>query len=123
MTQSVHKQQAGFSQTSQIHKKDNHIRGQARFCPHKRLKMPLCSMLLPARSTRCLPRWTLMPKFMKGRVGVGCGLSALSWVLSRARLFLRAVTVRPFIPPVVDGKLWQDYPTSVLASDRRFFQF
>ncbi|MGK3717385.1 hypothetical protein, partial [Escherichia coli] len=24
-------------QTSQIHKKDNHIRGQARFCPHKRL--------------------------------------------------------------------------------------
>ena len=37
VTQSVHKQQAGFSQTSQIHKKDNHIRGQARFCPHKRL--------------------------------------------------------------------------------------
>ncbi|MEA7515211.1 hypothetical protein ONK27_26090, partial [Salmonella enterica subsp. enterica serovar Virginia] len=33
VTQSVHKQQAGFSQTSQIHKKDNHIRGQARFCP------------------------------------------------------------------------------------------
>ncbi|PMC12861.1 ornithine decarboxylase, partial [Klebsiella aerogenes] len=37
VTQSVHKQQAGFSQTSQIHKKDNHLRGQARFCPHKRL--------------------------------------------------------------------------------------
>ncbi|EOZ8087170.1 ornithine decarboxylase [Escherichia coli] len=37
VTQSVHKQQAGFSQTSQIHKKDNHIRGQVRFCPHKRL--------------------------------------------------------------------------------------
>lgn len=37
VTQSVHKQQAGFSQTSQIHKKDNHIRGQSRFCPHKRL--------------------------------------------------------------------------------------
>ncbi|MGS9347010.1 ornithine decarboxylase, partial [Salmonella enterica subsp. enterica serovar Infantis] len=37
VTQSVHKQQAGFSQTSHIHKKDNHIRGQARFIPHKRL--------------------------------------------------------------------------------------
>jgi ornithine decarboxylase len=37
VTQSVHKQQAGFSQTSQIHQKDNHIRGQARCCPHKRL--------------------------------------------------------------------------------------
>lgn len=35
-TQSVHKQQAGFSQTSQIHKKDTHIKGQKRFCNHKR---------------------------------------------------------------------------------------
>ncbi len=26
VTQSVHKQQAGFSQTSQIHKKDSHIK-------------------------------------------------------------------------------------------------
>lgn len=36
VTQSVHKQQAGFSQTSQIHKKDTHIKGQKRFCNHKR---------------------------------------------------------------------------------------
>lgn len=36
VTQSVHKQQAGFSQTSQIHKKDSHIKGQARYCNHKR---------------------------------------------------------------------------------------
>ncbi|MDW3642900.1 ornithine decarboxylase, partial [Vibrio sp. 1291-1] len=36
VTQSVHKQQAGFSQTSQIHKKDRHIKGQARYCNHKR---------------------------------------------------------------------------------------
>lgn len=77
VTQSVHKQQAGFSQTSQIHKKDNHIRGQARFCPHKRLN----------------------------------------------NAFMLHASTSPFIPPVVDGKLWQDYPTSVLASDRRFFSF
>lgn len=36
VTQSVHKQQAGFPQTSQIHKKDTHIKGQKRFCNHKR---------------------------------------------------------------------------------------
>ena len=35
VTQSVHKQQAGFSQTSQIHKKDSHIKGQDRYIPHK----------------------------------------------------------------------------------------
>ena len=35
-TQSVHKQLAGFSQASQIHKRDEHIRGQRRFIDHKR---------------------------------------------------------------------------------------
>ena len=31
VTQSIHKQQAGFSQTSQIHKKDSHLKGQKRY--------------------------------------------------------------------------------------------
>ena len=35
-TQSVHKQGAGFSQASQIHKRDEHLRGQKRFVDHKR---------------------------------------------------------------------------------------
>ena len=35
-TQSVHKQGAGFSQASQIHKRDEHIRTQRRFVNHKR---------------------------------------------------------------------------------------
>jgi ornithine decarboxylase len=35
-TQSVHKQGAGFSQASQIHKKDDHLRGQRRYVEHKR---------------------------------------------------------------------------------------
>lgn len=33
VTQSVHKQMSGLSQTSQIHKKDSHIQHQARYCP------------------------------------------------------------------------------------------
>ena len=36
VTQSVHKQQAGFSQASQIHKKDSHIRDQRRYVNHDR---------------------------------------------------------------------------------------
>jgi arginine/lysine/ornithine decarboxylase len=35
-TQSVHKQGAGFSQASQIHKRDEHIRGQKRHVDHQR---------------------------------------------------------------------------------------
>ncbi|EGI5142501.1 ornithine decarboxylase, partial [Listeria monocytogenes] len=36
VVQSTHKQQAGFSQASQIHKKDKHIKGQKRYINHKR---------------------------------------------------------------------------------------
>lgn len=34
VTQSVHKQQSGLAQTSQIHKKDSHIKSQARYVSH-----------------------------------------------------------------------------------------
>ncbi|WDF83822.1 ornithine decarboxylase [Lacticaseibacillus pabuli] len=34
VTQSVHKQQSGLAQTSQIHKKDSHIKGQSRYVSH-----------------------------------------------------------------------------------------
>lgn len=33
VTQSVHKQMAGLSQCSQLHKKDSHLEGQERYCP------------------------------------------------------------------------------------------
>lgn len=36
VTQSLHKQQAGFAQTSQILKKDNHIKNQPRYVDHER---------------------------------------------------------------------------------------
>ncbi|MGR3741557.1 Orn/Lys/Arg family decarboxylase [Companilactobacillus sp. DQM5] len=35
VTQSVHKQQAGLAQTSQIHKKDSHIKNQDRYVSHE----------------------------------------------------------------------------------------
>ncbi|WP_414105262.1 ornithine decarboxylase [Escherichia albertii] len=124
VTQSVHKQQAGFSQTSQIHKKDNHIRGQARFCPHKRLNN---AFMLHASTSPFYPLFAALDvnaKIHEGESGrrlwaecVELGIDARKAILARCKLF------RPFIPPVVDGKLWQDYPTSVLASDRRFFSF
>lgn len=80
-------------------------------------------MLLPARSIRCSPP-DVNAKIHEGESGrrlwaecVELGIESRKAILARCKLF------RPFIPPVVDGKLWQDYPTSVLASDRRFFSF
>jgi ornithine decarboxylase len=76
VTQSVHKQQAGFSQTSQIHKKDDHIKGQKRHCNHKHLNNAFCCTPLPARSIRCLRRWTSTPRCMPGPPVAVCGWTA-----------------------------------------------
>jgi ornithine decarboxylase len=57
-TQSVHKQGAGFSQASQIHKRDEHIRGQRRYIEHKRFNESFLMNARPRPFIRCLPPWT-----------------------------------------------------------------
>lgn len=124
VTQSVHKQQAGFSQTSQIHKKDNHIRGQARFCPHKRLNN---AFMLHASTSPFYPLFAALDvnaKIHEGESGrrlwadcVTLGIETRKAILERCHL------LRPFVPPIVNGKPWQAWSTEVIASERRFFCF
>lgn len=124
VTQSVHKQQAGFSQTSQIHKKDNHIRGQARFCPHKRLNN---AFMLHASTSPFYPLFAALDinaKIHEGESGrrlwaecVALGIEARKAIVANCKM------IQPFIPPMVDGRPWQDHPTKTIASERRFFSF
>ncbi|HEY1844159.1 MAG TPA: ornithine decarboxylase [Buttiauxella sp.] len=124
VTQSVHKQQAGFSQTSQIHKKDNHIRGQARFCPHKRLNN---AFMLHASTSPFYPLFAALDvnaKIHEGESGrrlwaecVALGIEARKAVIANCKM------IKPFIPPVVAGRPWQDHPTDIIAQERRFFSF
>ena len=124
VTQSVHKQQAGFSQTSQIHKKDNHIRGQARFCPHKRLNN---AFMLHASTSPFYPLFAALDvnaKIHEGESGrrlwaecVELGIEARKAIIADCHM------IKPFIPPVVAGRPWQDHPTHAIASELRFFSF
>ncbi|NIY47873.1 ornithine decarboxylase [Cedecea colo] len=124
VTQSVHKQQAGFSQTSQIHKKDNHIRGQARFCPHKRLNN---AFMLHASTSPFYPLFAALDvnaKIHEGESGrrlwadcVALGIEARKAIVANCKM------IKPFIPPVVAGRPWQDHPTDIIAQERRFFSF
>ena len=124
VTQSVHKQQAGFSQTSQIHKKDNHIRGQSRFCPHKRLNN---AFMLHASTSPFYPLFAALDvnaKIHEGESGrrlwaecVELGIEARKAIIANCNM------IKPFIPPVVTGRPWQDHPTHAIASERRFFSF
>ena len=124
VTQSVHKQQAGFSQTSQIHKKDNHIRGQARFCPPKRLNN---AFMLHASTSPFYPLFAALDvnaKIHEGESGrrlwaecVELGIEARKAIIANCHM------IKPFIPPVVAGRPWQDHPTHAIASELRFFSF
>ncbi len=124
VTQSVHKQQAGFSQTSQIHKKDNHLRGQARFCPHKRLNN---AFMLHASTSPFYPLFAALDvnaKIHEGESGrrlwaecVELGIEARKAIIANCKM------IKPFIPPEVAGRPWQDHPTHVIARERRFFSF
>ncbi|KNC94662.1 ornithine decarboxylase [Trabulsiella odontotermitis] len=124
VTQSVHKQQAGFSQTSQIHKKDNHIRSQARFCPYKRLNN---AYMLHASTSPFYPLFAALDvnaKIHEGESGrrlwaecVEMGIEARKAIVANCKM------IKPFIPPVVAGRPWQDHPTEAIARERRFFSF
>ena len=78
VTQSVHKQQAGFSQTSQIHKKDKHIKGQDRYVDHKHFNN---SFMMHASTSPFYPLFASlackMPKYMKVNWGNNCGVNVL----------------------------------------------
>ncbi|HGO5823153.1 TPA: ornithine decarboxylase SpeF [Mannheimia haemolytica] len=124
VTQSVHKQQAGFSQASQIHKKDKHIKGQSRYCNHKRFNN---AFMLHASTSPFYPLFATLDVNAKiqgssagRRLWLDCvknGIEARKLVLNSCEL------IKPFIPPYVNGKKWQDYSTDEIAQDLEFFKF
>ena len=124
VTQSVHKQLAGFSQTSQIHKKDDHIRGQSRYVSHKRLNS---AFMMHASTSPFYPLFAgldVNAQMHSGESGrllwadcVKVGVNARKYLLSTCRY------IKPFIPPVVDGRPWESYPTEQIAKDLRFFKY
>jgi len=124
VTQSVHKQQAGFSQTSQIHKKDSHIKGQQRYVPHKRLNN---AFMMHASTSPFYPLFAALDinaKMHEGQAGRNMWMDCVSNVIEARKLILdNCRHIRPFVPELIDGKPWQSFPTQEIANDLRFFHF
>lgn len=124
VTQSVHKQQAGFSQTSQIHKKDKHIKGQDRYVDHKRFNN---SFMMHASTSPFYPLFASLDvnaKIHEGELGkqlwrecIEVGIDARKSVLSHCKY------LRPLVPPVVHGKKWKEGNTQEMANDVSYFAF
>lgn len=124
VTQSVHKQQAGFSQTSQIHKKDSHIKGQSRYCNHKRFNN---AFMMHASTSPFYPLFAALDvnaKMHDGESGRHLWMDCVKTGIEARKLLLNnCKMIRPFVPPVVDGQPWQNHPTDTMAKDLRFFEF
>jgi len=147
-TQSVHKQGAGFSQASQIHKRDEHIRGQKRFVDHKRFNE---SFLMNASTSPFYPLFAALDvnaKVHEGKAGemlwdrcIELGIEARKKLREFGRHYARtgrnaeeAWFFDPFVPDVVtirgsrftkdvNGVAWENLPTDVLKREQQCWVF
>ena len=147
-TQSVHKQGAGFSQASQIHKRDEHIRGQRRYVEHKRFNE---AFLMNASTSPFYPLFASLDvnaKIHAGKAGemlwdrcIELGIDARKKFREFGALYARTAKTDeeqwffdPFVPDVVtirDSKFtkdatdvrWEDLPTDVLKREQQCWTF
>ena len=124
VTQSVHKQQAGFSQTSQVHKKDSHIKGQDRYVNHKRLNN---AFMMHASTSPFYPLFAALDinaKMHEGEAGKLLWKDCVETVIDARKAVLKNCKyLRPLVPPVVNGKKWEDGDTAAMAQDVKYFAF
>lgn len=124
VTQSVHKQQAGFSQASQVHKKDRHIKGQTRYVNHKRMNN---AFMMHASTSPFYPLFASLDVNAKMHEGLGgqflwkeCVKVAIE---ARKSVLTRCQYIRPLVPPMVHGQRWEDGDTERMAEDLSYFRF
>jgi ornithine decarboxylase len=148
-TQSVHKQGAGFSQASQIHKRDEHLRGQKRYVEHKRFNE---SFLINASTSPFYPLFASLDvnaKIHEGKAGemiwdrcIELGIEARKKLREFGRHYADAGGATPaekwffdpFVPDVVTirnsrhtGDVtdvpWESLPTDVLKREQQCWNF
>ena len=147
-TQSVHKQGAGFSQASQIHKRDEHIRGQPRYVEHKRFNE---SFLMNASTSPFYPLFASLDvnaSVHEGKSGemlwdrcIALGIETRKKLRAFCHHYAKTGKSAeeqwffdPFVPDVVSirgSKLtedvtdtpWEDLPTEVLSREQQCWDF
>ncbi|HEY9396392.1 MAG TPA: ornithine decarboxylase [Burkholderiales bacterium] len=147
-TQSVHKQGAGFSQASQIHKRDEHIRDQKRYVEHKRFNE---SFLIHSSTSPFYPLFASLDvnaKIHEGKAGemlwdrcIELGIEVRKKLRQFGRHYAESGRSKeeqwffdPFVPDIVtiggsvltddttDAR-WEDLPTEVIKREQQCWQF
>lgn len=123
VTQSVHKQLAGFSQTSQILKKDSHLRGKKRYLPDDVLDN---AFLMNISTSPYFPFFSAleMNAFLHRKYGHALWQDAARFAVElRKKILTSCRSVAPLLPRIIDGRPWETYSTEEILSTPRFWQY
>lgn len=124
VTQSIHKQQAGFSQASMILKKDSHIKGQKRYVPHKIFNNSFMVNSSTSPNYQIFASLDMNAKIQEGEAGRllwhECMVNAIE---ARKKVLKYCKYLRPIVPPVVHRKKWEEGNTEEMADDISYFAF
>ena len=121
VTQSVHKQLAGFSMTSQLHKKDSHLRGMTRYLEDDVLQ---AAFLMHISTSPYYPLLAglEMNAYLHQKKGKELWQEAAITATELKRSILkRCRFLRPFTASMVRDAFWETYPTEDILSDPAFF--
>lgn len=121
VTQSVHKQLAGFSMTSQLHKKDSHLRGMTRYLEDDVLQTAFL-MHISTSPYYPLLAGLEMNAYLHQKKGKELWQEAAITATELKRSILkRCRFLRPFTAPTVRAASWDAHPTEEILSDPAFF--
>ncbi|KRN86631.1 putative ornithine decarboxylase [Ligilactobacillus acidipiscis] len=123
VTQSVHKQQAGMGQTSQILKKDHHIKGQSRYVDHKHFNNAYLKYVTSSYSYPIYASLTTNA-YLAASEGVSKWWSDLlvRSIEFRKQLLRRSKIFKPLVPLTYENVSWQNIPTEQLATQQKYWQ-
>lgn len=121
VTQSVHKQLAGFSMTSQIHKKDSHIRNKPYYLPYDVLNDTFL-MHISTSPYYPLLAGLEMNAFIHEKRGGALWKEAFRSAVRLKKAILKETSLfPPFLPPLVHGRKWESEKTPSIMEDDAFF--
>lgn len=121
VTQSVHKQLAGFSMTSQLHKKDSHLRGMARYLEDDVLQ---AAYLMHISTSPYYPLLAglEMNAYLHQKKGKELWQkAAITATELKKSILKRCRLLRPFTAPMVRAASWEAHPTEDILADPAFF--
>lgn len=121
VTQSVHKQLAGFSMTSQLHKKDSHLRGMARYLEDDVLQAAYLMHISTSPYYPLLAGLEMNAYLHQKKGRELWQKAAITATELKKSILKRCRLLRPFTAPMVRAASWGAHPTEEILSNPAFF--